>query len=316
MIIPIGITAKNEAANILRNIESIETAISFAESRLPVKYQLSVLLNDNSDNTPELLQLKNINTITTFGGIVEAQRIFAAQNPEAPFLIFSDADIIVSISAVFEVTKAFLEDPAIEIAYAEKVPLRPISKTFLAKALYLYNLNNGYQSDRHYFNGQFFGIRTWYVPKPNEIDYEKFKDSNFLNLSQGVRCDDIYLSRKVFQNHGPGAIKLVNAQISYRPPESLKGMYRKYQRMCLEIERLDILFPKSEVTHQKWGRRKFVFSKFWTRSFFEKTAYAWFVTNLYLCKAFYSLEKFYYTYISFVPCQTWLPVTETKREIG
>ena len=125
-------------------------------------YHLYIVLNGTTDHSEEVLAAyPEVKIMKTEAGLVEAQRAFAANHAEAPFIIFSDADILLDIEAVFELTKTMIENPELPAAYAEKVPLRPHRKTFLAEALYRYNLYNGYQSVRHYLNGQFFAIRKW-----------------------------------------------------------------------------------------------------------------------------------------------------------
>lgn len=315
MRIPIGVTARNEISNLSGLIKSLRTSIEYAERHLPCNFDLTIILNDNTDESSKLLQSLSVPFLETSGGLVEAQRVFANLNKESPFLIFSDADIRLEENAVFEVTKPFFDNSSVCITYAEKIPLKPTRRTFLAEALYLYNLNNGYQGPRHYFNGQFFGIRQWSIPRPNEIHWRPEQNNPFLHLEAGVRCDDIYLSRRVLYEKGPTAICQVPTSIYYRPPETLQGMYRKYQRMILEIERLDVLFPEMKPTHQKWGRRKFRFDILRTKSLIEIMAYGWFILHLRICQIFYKIEKIYFSNFSKTACPTWKPVIETKSEI-
>ena len=108
-------------------------------------------------------------------------------------MVFSDADILVEPEALLEVSRAMLIDPGLEVAYAEKYPLPPVRKTWLARAIYLYNLREGYQTTRHYYNGQFFAIRRWRIPKPEELHWDRQLDTPFLDLTAGIRTDGIYL---------------------------------------------------------------------------------------------------------------------------
>ena len=78
MVIPIGITARNEAKNIMGLLTSLNVAIARASDELASRYRVHVLLNDNHDSTPELLaRVADINVLHTSGGIVEAQRTLA-----------------------------------------------------------------------------------------------------------------------------------------------------------------------------------------------------------------------------------------------
>jgi hypothetical protein len=315
MTIPIGVTARNEAKNILVLIESLRKAIARACADLGCTYELHILLNDNTDHTPALLSGEPDLTIHhTYGGIVEAQRVLVEQCGQgAPFLVFSDADIRIEPEALVEITRVMLSFPEVEVAYGEKYPIAPLRSTPLAKALYLYNLREGYQTTRHYFNGQFFAIRRWSIPKPEELRWDGSIDTPFLNLAAGIRVDDMYLSREVLSRMGPDAIRCLQAGIHYRPSETLRGMFRKYQRMRLEIERLNRYFPTTQAVHRKWGRRRVNTRTLRRAPFSERLYYALFQSALVLCKIAYHAQKAYYTYLSARPCPTWFPVTETKE---
>ncbi len=315
--IPIGITARNEAKNIVALLDSLRVAVARAEAELGVKFELHLLLNDNSDETPRLVAgMRDVRMWDTRGGLVEAQRALAEWAKDAPFVMFSDADLLVGSDAVLEVARAMMDGPGLEVAYAEKYPVEPVRKTWLARALYLYNLREGYQTARHYFNGQFFAIRKWRIPRAEELAWDARLDNGFLNLRAGIRCDDIYLSREVLRRVGPEAILCVAGEgIRYRPPETWKGMFRKYQRMRLEIARLDCFFPPSRATHEKWGRRRLDGSRLRGAPLGEKCFYGLFQSALVLCKAAYHTQRIYFTYFAARPCPTWSPVMETKERL-
>jgi hypothetical protein len=317
MIIPIGITARNEAKNILALLDSLRAAIARASAELGLSYELHLLLNDNKDDTPKLVSgMADVKVWHTYGGLVEAQRLLAQQSAGAPFLIFSDADIQVSPDALLEVTRAMLRDPQIEVAYAEKYPIEPLRETLLARALYFYNLREGYQTTRHYFNGQFFAIRHWEIPKAEELHWDPASDNRFLHLSSGIRCDDIYLSRELLCRFGPEAIRCVTGGgIRYRPPETLRGMFRKYQRMRLELLRLDCFFPPTREVHRRWGRRRVDLKRLAGAPPREQLYYALFWLALGVCKLAYHAQRIYFSYFASSPCPTWSPVTETKERV-
>ncbi|MBM3734236.1 MAG: glycosyltransferase [Acidobacteria bacterium] len=316
-MIPIGITARNEARNILALIESLKASIARAESETGCRYQLHLLLNDNTDETPQLAaSIPGLTVWHTTGGLVEAQRAFAeAFAGRAPFVIFSDADILAGSGTVAAVTRAMLGDSRLVIAYAEKYPVEPLRRGLLARALYLYNLREGYQTRRHYLNGQFFAIRHWNIPKVEDLNWDPALDNGFLNLKAGIRCDDIYLSRVALARSGPESILCVPEGIRYRPPETLTGMFRKYQRMVLEIERLHCYFPETRPAHEQWGRRRLDRSLLAAAPLREKFYYAVFQAGLLLCKAAYAAQRIYYSRFSSAPCPTWRPVAETKEPV-
>lgn len=313
MMIPVGVTAKNEAKNLPRLIESLKRATDLATAELGVQFEIHVLLNDNSDESEQLLNRYSfVEVWHTTGGLVEAQRFFKKLKHDAPFLIFSDADIILERNCITEICKEMLNHEFVQVAYSEKYPLRPKRPSLLAKALYLYNLNNGYQDRRNYFNGQLFAIRNWNIPERQTLKWRSDENDNFLNLDAGIRCDDIFISRDLLKRFGAKSIVCTNSAIWYRPPETLQGMYRKYQRMKLEIERLNCFFPETVKTHNDLGRRQLQKNLILDRPIVEIGYYGLFLIGLYLCKAGYELEKFYYRHLSNQYCPTWNPVLETK----
>lgn len=313
MIVPVGVTARNEAPSLPVYLQHLRRAIRFAEQKLPVTFEIHVLLNDTTDDSEEILSREsNIQVWQTPKGLVEAQRFFASLQKEKPFVIFSDADILMEENSLAALCESLLSDDSVQISYVEKKPLPPRNKNPLAQSLYLYNLNNGYQSKRHYLNGQLFAIRHWNIPTVDELSWDKSKDSAFLNLQAGIRCDDIYLSRDILARFGPEAIRCVEASLWYRPPETIVGMYRKYQRMRLEIERLHVYFPPTVAVHSRWGQRRLVLGKILSRELPEVFYYTVFLGALYACKMWYFLEKTYYSYFSKSYCPTWKPVVETK----
>ena len=307
-MIPIGITARNEARNIRILLASLRESVRRAEAALGLRFELHVLLNDNEDHTPALLADENDLTVwQTRGGIVEAQRALAQACPKAPWIVFTDADILIHPETITELCHAMREHPKVEIAYAEKYPLPPLRRNWLAQALYYFNLREGYQSKRLYCNGQCFAIRDWRIPTVADLRWEPAADNPFLNLAAGIRCDDIYLSL----GRAPEALRCTPAGIQYRPPETLRGMFRKYQRMRLELERLAHFLPR-----EKPRRRTLDRSKLSEAPGREKVLYSIFQAALLLCKLVYRSQRFYYGHFAKKPCATWLPVTETKEPLG
>jgi len=316
MRIPIGITARNEAANIEALLRSLRQSVARATEALGVEYELHLLLNDNEDHTPQLLKdQSDIQIWHTSGGIVEAQRALVKARPGAPFLIFTDADILIHPDTITELTAVLDGHPEVEIAYAEKYPISPKRQSLLARALYYYNLREGYQTRRNYCNGQCFAIRRWNIPTPAELNWHPTANNPFLNLAAGIRIDDIYLSRDLLRRAGPQAFHCTPAGIQYRPPETLEGMFRKYQRMRLEIERLHHFFPQSRPAHSRWGRRRLDSQSLRHAPLSEKLYYGLFQVALAICKLRYHAQRIYYSHFSKQSCPTWLPVTETKEPL-
>lgn len=307
-MIPVGITARNEAKNIRALLASLRVAVARAEAACGLRFELHVLLNDNEDDTAALLaDERDITLWHTHGGLVEAQRALVEARPEAPWTLFTDADILIHPETVTELSRAMAEHPAVEIAYAEKYPLPPRRRTLLARALYYFNLREGYQTKRLYCNGQCFAIRRWHIPRSAELQWDPALDNPFLHLSAGIRCDDIFLSL----GREPEALRCTPAGIQYRPPETLRGMFRKYQRMRLELERMAYYFPRERPQGRRLDRTLLRQSPW-----HEQVLYGVFQAALLLCKAAYRTQRLYYSRWAKTPCPTWRPVEETKEPLA
>lgn len=312
--IPIGVTARNEAKNILALLDSLRAAIQHAEAALPLRFEIHVLLNDNTDDTPALLaDAADVHVWYTTGGLIEAQRFLVERwRGMAPFVVFTDADILIGEHTLAAVAGEMLANSGVEIVYAEKYPVRPMRTGLLAQALYLFNLREGYQSRRPYLNGQFFAIRNWNIPRAAELTWDPARNNPFLHLEAGIRADDIYLSRECLARAGESAIQCVPEGIRYRPPETLSGMYRKYQRMMLEIERLNHYFPRMAPAH----RRRLDQAKLQQAPLRERCDYKVFQAALLVCRLRYAWQRYYYSRWASSPCPSWLPVVETKERLS
>jgi len=307
-MIPVGITARNEAKSILALLASLRVSVARAEAACGLHFELHVLLNDNEDHTVSLLGGQPDLTIWhTYGGLIEAQRALVDARPDAPWILFTDADIRIHPDTVTELSRAMQDHPAVEIAYAEKYPLPPRRRTLLAQALYYFNLREGYQTKRLYCNGQCFAIRRWQIPKPAQLQWDPSADNPFLHLAAGIRCDDIFLSL----GRVPEALRCTPSGIQYRPPETLQGMFRKYQRMRLELERMACFFPRERPRGRRLDRTLLRRAP-WR----EQALYGLFQTALLLCKAAYCWQRAYYSRWAKTPCPTWRPVEETKEPLA
>jgi glycosyltransferase involved in cell wall biosynthesis len=319
MIVPVAVTARNEERSIAACLGSLRRSIAFAEARLPVKFALLVVLNDCTDRTEEIVRRVGARIVYSTGGKIEAQRAASVAFPaETPFIVFSDADIHVGENVLFEVCRALLAEPDVQAAYPSKVPLRPRSRSLLAEALYVYNLRDGFQTARRYFNGKCFAMRSWSAPALAELQprLARLARDNFYQFHTGLRVDDVYLSRMILERHGPAAIREVKtAQIHFRPPETLAGMYRYYKRMRLEIERLDILFPELREAHARFGRRALDREALRRAPPRERFLWRVFHAALWLCRGWYRLERCYYRHLARGSCPTWGPILETKAAI-
>lgn len=307
----LAVTARNEEQTLPGCLKSLLRAVKVAESRLPLTFDVVVVADDCTDATEALASsFSRVRVIRSSGGKVEAQRRVANTTP---FVVFSDADILVEEDALAAVCDRMLANPSLQVAYGTKQPLPPARRTLLAQALYCYNRVNGFQVRRHYFNGRFFAIRDWQAPTLAELQSRlaRLPQNRFYNFHSGMRVDDIWLSRDILRRYGRDAIcEVDNAAIWYRPPETFRGMYRTYRRMRLEIERLNFLFPETLSVHQKRG-----YDQAALREATLRDLWLWrtFRAALLLCRACYRAESFYYQHLSAKNCASWKPVEESKQ---
>src|SRR6185503_247411 len=223
------------------------------------------------------------------GGKVEAQR--AGLRP-GPFSIFVDADVLVAKETLLALTRAMTSEPQVMVAFPPKIPLPPARGGRLARALYLYNRARGFSSQRTWFNGKCFAIRRWSIPTREELA-ERLRSlplDRFYDFHAGVRVDDIYLSRRIAHDHGPHAfLETTEGAVVYRPPATLRGMYRYYRRMRMDLERTSALFPELEGAHRRFGRRGP--DRLRAAPLGERIAYAEFQLALALCRIAYRAER-------------------------
>src|SRR5579884_3878026 len=91
--ITLAVMAKNEAAAIGDCLRSILLAVSRAEACMPVNIRVVSILDDCTDETETIVRgFPRVEVMHSSGGLVEAQRRVANTRP---FVIFSDADILV-----------------------------------------------------------------------------------------------------------------------------------------------------------------------------------------------------------------------------
>ncbi len=314
LTVPVVVTAKDEERGLAACLRSLLVAVARAEEdgpRLPV----TVVLDDCSDGSERVARKFPVKVETSSGGIVEAQR---KAPPAEDFVLFCDADIRLAPDALARLVAAMREDPALRVAYPRKIPLTPERGGAIARALYTYNRRNGFQTRRRYFNGKLFAIRGWAIPTRAALAprVARLPTDNFYDLGAGIRVDDIYLSRSILRRWGPRAIAEVPAaRIWYRPPASLRGMYRTYRRMRREIERLDRLLPETRPAHRRHGVRRLDRRAYLAAPAAERRDWLVFQAALLGCKAWYALERLWFRHLAGRPCPDWPPIEESKPAI-
>lgn len=309
----LALCARNEEQSLPGCLRSVVRSVESAEMRLPLRFDIVVVADDCTDRTVTIAEsFRRVRVLTSSGGKVQAQRRVAKTTP---FVLFCDADILLTDDTVTAVCEAMLADSRLQIAYPVKHPLAPKRVTLLADALYCYNRVNGFQERRRYFNGKFFAIRDWQVPTLAELRprLAALPVDRFYDFHAGVNVDDIWLSRDILRRYGADAIcEVARGPIWYRPPETFAGMYRTYHRMRREIERLNRMFPETIGVHQK---RRYDWQA--VRRASPKDRWLWRVFRgaLGACQLRYHSEKFYYQRFSVTPCPSWKPIEETKQSL-
>lgn len=311
--ITVGITARNEAACIAATLHGLLESAAHAEAMSVARFEFVAVLDECTDGTEAVVRgFPQVRILHSRGGLIEAQRHLAQSRP---FVIYSDADLLVEREVLGELAAAMLAEPSLQVAYPRKRPLPPRRRGLMAAALHCYNRVEGFQTRRAYFNGKLFAIRDWRAPTLAELAprLAALPLDRFYDFHAGLRVDDIWLSRDLLTRHGPAALREVeHVCIHYRPPETFTGMYRIYLRMRREIERLDRMFPESIPAHQPRG---FDAAAYRAAPWRDRWLWHVFHAALRVCRWRYALERFYYQRLSSTPISAWKPVTETKAPL-
>jgi glycosyltransferase involved in cell wall biosynthesis len=315
-VIPLVVAAKNEERSLGPCLDSLAEASALAEARCGVRFDPVVVLDDCSDGTEAVARARGVRTLVSSGGKVEAQRRGLVAG--APYHVFSDADIVVARETLAALVRVMRDCPEVEVACPPRVPLPPERGDVLARALHVYNRHRGFSAQRTWFSGKLFAIRRWHVPTREALGprLAGWRHDRFYQWHRGMRVDDVYLSRMVLLGHGPGAIREVGeGAVYFRAPETLRGMYRYYRRMRMELERMDRLFPETRGVHERFGTRRTDPERLGRATPEERRLFGVFRAAMVGCRAVYALERAWYLYAARSPCADWEPIAETKRPI-
>ena len=323
MKIPVTIAAKNEEASLGPCLDALLVSVEHGRGR-GLEFAVLVVLDDCTDRTEEVARARGVQVLRSSGGKVEAQRAGLARwtgEPSGergtaggqPFAVFMDADVLVTPPTLAALAEAMLARPDVRVACPPRSPLPPRRSGWLARALHIYNRERGFSSQRTWFNGKCFAMRGWSVPTRAELAprIARLPVDHFYDYAAGMRVDDIYLSRRVVADHGPAALAETDAGcVLYRAPESLRGMYRYYRRMRMELARVSALFPELDAAAARFGARRP--DRLASASRPDRRAYRLFSAALAVCRVGYRLERAYYQHFARSPCPAWPPVEETK----
>lgn len=327
MKIPVTIAAKNEEASLGACLDALLVSVEHGRRR-GFDFEVLVVLDDCTDRTEEVARGRGVQVLRSSGGKVEAQRAGLARWTEeqpgerhtragAPFVVFMDADVLVTPPTLAALAEAMLARPEVRVACPPRQPLPPRRSGWLARSLHLYYRARGFSSQRTWFNGQCFAIRGWSMPTRSELAERlmRLPDDNFYDYAAGMRIDDIFLSRRIMAEHGPGALfETAAGCVQYRALETLAGMYRYYRRMRMECERVSALFPELDWAHAQYGERRADLLA--SAPLRDRLAYWQFHAALAVCMAGYRVERFYYRHLARTRCPAWPPIAETKCSLA
>jgi glycosyltransferase involved in cell wall biosynthesis len=315
-MIPLVVTAKNEERALGACLDSLLASAAFALENKGICFDPVVILDDCTDATAAVAASRGVRTIASSGGKVEAQR--AGLRAGAAFQIFADADIAVEVETLAALARA-MDDPSVEVACPPRRPVAPARRTPIARAIHVYNAHRGFSAQRSWFNGKLFAIRRWAIPTRAELAprLANLPPDRFYQAHLGLRVDDIYLSRLIVREHGPGAIRETDeGALWFRPPETLRGMYRYFRRMRMEVERLDRIFPETRPTHEKHGIRRTDPAAVARATAGERRLFRLFQAAVKGCEVAYAAERAFYLHLARSPIDDWTPIAETKRPIA
>jgi glycosyltransferase involved in cell wall biosynthesis len=313
MIVPVTIAAKNEARCLGACLDALLASARFAAER-GIVCELLVVLDDCSDDTDGVARARGVPTLRSSGGKVEAQRVGLR---DAPFCVFVDADVLVEPPTLAALVETMRAEPEVVVAFPPRRPLPPVSRGPLAWALHVYNRERGFSSQRTWFNGKCFAMRGWSVPTRAELAgrIARLPVDRFHDYAAGMRIDDIYLSRRVVAERGPEALRETREGcVVYRAPETLRGMYRYYRRMRMELDRVSALFPELDEAAARFGARRPDLLP--SAPLAGRIAHGVFTLALALCRVGYRVERAYYQRFARATCPAWPPVEETKCSLA
>ena len=245
MRVPVTIPARNEERALGPCLDALLDAAEHARAEAGLHFDLLVVLDECTDGTADVARGRGVRTLRSSGGKVEAQR---AGLREGPFAVFVDADVLVTRPTLAALAEAMLARPEVMVAFPPKLPLPPVSHGRLARALHVYNREHGFSTQRTWFNGKCFAIRRWSIPSRSELAarIERLPVDRFHDYAAGMRVDDVYLSRRIVSEHGPAALcETERGCVYFRAPETLRGMYRYYRRMRMELQRIQRALPRA-----------------------------------------------------------------------
>lgn len=311
-VVPVIVAARNEERSIGPCLRSLLEAADVASRSLPLRLSLVVGADRCSDRTVEIAESLGVPVVLASGGKVAAQR---ACLREAPFSIFSDADVEISPETLRGLCRVMLQEPHAQVAYPRKQPRPPRRSSLLAQAAHSYTRGEGFQRKRTWFDGKCFAIRRFEVPTREQISarLEPLGLDRFYAFHEGLTIDDVFLSRWIVHHHGVDALRQSEEGVLwFRAPETASGMYSYYRRIRRELERVDRMFPEMIPTGQRFGYRRTDWARFLSAPLREQLLFAVFQAIDHSFGVAYAAERSYYQRLALHDCDAWPVIPETK----
>ena len=144
-VVPVIVCAHNEERSLGACLRALLASVAYAERALGLRYEVRVVLDRCSDSSEQIARgfdRVRVLRVLEGAGKVEAQRAGVAAGGGL-FFVFCDADVLVGEQSVCAVSEVLLADPSAMAAGAALRPLRPVRRTPIAEALYVYNARRG-----------------------------------------------------------------------------------------------------------------------------------------------------------------------------
>lgn len=296
-MIPVVVVAKNEERAIGACLDALATA--------GPRFVVRVVCDDCTDGTEAIARARGVDVLRSSGGKIAAQRL--GSSGDAPYHVFCDADVVVSPDALSALTNA-LEDPRVLAASVPRVPVPPTRRTWLAEAVYVYNLRRGFRTEAGWISGRLFAVRRYDVP-----DVRGCAGDRWLALEGGLVAEDLYLSRRARHEGGPDAlVETARGAVYFRPPETLRSVYRYYRRLRRELERTDALVPALRGVHVSRATDLAALAR---APLHEQRAFARFERTIRALDVVYRSERWLRRHVLRRPGVTWPRVDESKDAI-
>jgi len=249
------VPARNEASRLGQCLQALLSSVQQARMA-DRRIDIIVVVDRSDDDTAAIARRFDVRVVDCPPpyGKVEALRAGLAGDDHddddggaMAIFVGVDADVVVGPRTIGDLLAALESNPELLAACPPLQPLPPVRRTPLSWALYRYNRQRGFSSERRWLNGRCWASRPFTFPTPAAM--ARRADDVGLDADHPLRgplvADDVWLSRHLVDLGGEGAIAVVDTDpVLFRPPATLQGMARYWRRLRRELWRIDVLFPE------------------------------------------------------------------------